>query len=211
MHLIFDFDGTLVDSFDVMLEKFNLLADIFKYRKVKLEEIPSLKNLNSRAFIQYLEIPLYKIPRVLVAARKSIRDNMQALTSFVDLPMVLRQLHDQGFTLGILTSNSEENVTTWLAEQKLKHLFHFIHHKSSLFGKKTILKKIIRQLNMDKAKTVYIGDETRDVEAAKLNNIHSIAVTWGFNSETALQSYQPDFIARQPQDILEICEKINLT
>jgi phosphoglycolate phosphatase len=209
MHIIFDFDGTLVDSFDVMLEKFNLLADTFKYRKVKLEEIPTLKNLNSREFIQFLEIPLYKIPRVLAAARKSIRDNMQGLASFPDLPGILQQLHAKGFTLGILTSNSEENVSTWLTLQKLDHLFQFIHHKSSLFGKKQILKKIIRQLNMNKTKTVYIGDETRDVEAAKLNNIHSIAVTWGFNSETALQTYQPDFIARLPRDILEICEKIN--
>jgi phosphoglycolate phosphatase len=202
MYLIFDFDGTLVDSFHKAVEKFNLLSEKFHYRKILYSELDSLKNLNSREFIRHLEIPLYKIPKVLRAARKSIQNDMGTLTSFANLPDILQQLVNAGFSLGILTSNSKENVATWLKHQKLTHLFKFIHNESSFFGKKNILRKIIRQYQLNKSEVFYIGDETRDVEAAKLNDIFSVAVTWGFNSEKVLAEYQPHFIARTPDDIL---------
>lgn len=204
MHLIFDFDGTLVDSFHTALEKLNLLADKFNYRKVKFNEIDRLKNLTSREFIKHLEIPLYKIPKVLLAARKSIRSEMASLASFTNLPDILQQLFNAGYSLGILTSNSKENVAEWLEHQKLNHLFKFIHNESNFFGKKNILRKIIRQYKMDKTEVFYIGDETRDVEAAKDNDIYSVAVTWGFNSEKALVGFDPHYIVRKPEDILDI-------
>jgi phosphoglycolate phosphatase-like HAD superfamily hydrolase len=55
--------------------------------------------------------------------------------------------------------------------------------------------------------------ETRDIEAAQSNDIYSIAVTWGFNSEKILLQHQPHYIARKPEDILAICgvtQKISL-
>ena len=57
---------------------------------------------------------------------------------------------------------------------------------------------------IDKSKAYYIGDETRDIEAAKKNHIKSIAVTWGYNSETALEKYDPSYIAKTPKDLLTI-------
>lgn len=206
MYLIFDFDGTLVDSFHKAVENINLLADKFGFRKVKVHEIESLKNLTSLEFIRHLEIPLYKIPKVLHAARKLIQNEMRSLKSFSNLPQILQQLFNSGFSLGILTSNSKENVMTWLEHHKMKHLFHFIHNESSFFGKKITLKKILKTYKIDRSQAFYIGDETRDVEAAKQNDIYSVAVTWGFNSETALAQYQPHFIVRKPEDILALCQ-----
>jgi phosphoglycolate phosphatase-like HAD superfamily hydrolase len=107
-------------------------------------------------------------------------------------------------SLGILTSNSYENVTEWLAHNNMQHLFNFIHIESSFFGKKRILKKIIKSHHMHKPHTFYIGDETRDIDAAKLSGINAIAVTWGFNSAKILAHYQPQYLAHQPEDILKI-------
>ncbi len=50
----------------------------------------------------------------------------------------------------------------------------------------------------------YVGDEVRDVVAARQAQVKSIAVTWGFNTLTALQQAQPHALIEQPQELLTI-------
>lgn len=209
INLIFDFDGTLADSFDVVIQKFNLLADEFNFRYVNDDEINELKNLTSKELIRYLKIPIYKIPAVLIKARALMRAEMKKLPSFSNLQGTIKKIHEMNINLGVLTSNSSDNVFAWLKCNDMQNLFNFVHVESNFFGKKRILRKIIKTYKMEQSKTFYIGDETRDIEAAKACNINSIAVTWGFNSEKVLLQYQPHFIARKPEDILSICKNVN--
>ncbi|CAN5246119.1 HAD family hydrolase [soil metagenome] len=205
MHLIFDFDGTIVDSFPTVIETFNILADKYNFQKIPLDEVAVLRDLSSRQLINHLKIPMYKIPWVLYQARKQMYDEMPRLASFANLPEVLQKLYNANFSLGILTSNSLENVSTWLDMNGMTHLFRFIDAKSTYFGKSRLIKKTLKRYAINKTKTFYIGDETRDIDAAKQNGIYSIAVTWGFNSEKILSQHNPHYIARQPADILKIC------
>jgi len=209
MHIIFDFDGTLVDSYHCVLEKCLLLAEEFKLRKIQQDEIPTLRDLSSEQLIKYLQVPLHKIPKLILAIRKHLCSEMQKLKPVEGIPAVIEKLHHSGFSLGILTSNSNENVTTWLEQNKLHPFFNFIKTESKFFSKKNVLSKILKSNQMDKTKTFYIGDETRDVEAAKKTGVKSIAVTWGYNSEKALLQYQPDFIAQEPKNILETLEPLS--
>ncbi|MFA5959932.1 MAG: HAD hydrolase-like protein [Tatlockia sp.] len=203
-NLLFDFDGTLADSFCVAMQKLILLADEFNFHKINPTEIEQLKQLTSRELIKFLKIPLYKLPGVLHQARESIRNEIPTLSIFNDLPEVLTELHHLGCCLGIVTSNSSENVSLWLKRHQIQHLFDFIHAESSYFGKKQILKKIIKSHKMESYHTFYIGDETRDVEAAQKCNINAIAVSWGFNSEETLVRSKPNYVAKTPKDILTI-------
>jgi phosphoglycolate phosphatase len=117
MYLIFDFDGTLVDSFSNAIDKFNLLAEEFSFRKVSFHDVEGMRNLSSRELIKFLRIPLYKLPKVIQRARNFIHADIQVLNSFEKLPEVLQKLYNAGVSLGILTSNSEANVSTWLTHQ----------------------------------------------------------------------------------------------
>ncbi len=53
-----------------------------------------------------------------------------------------------------------------------------------------------------------MGDETRDIEAAKKSKIKIVAVTWGFNSSNVLAQHQPDFLIDIPQQLTEIFEDL---
>src|SRR5690554_6343037 len=114
MYLIFDFDGTVIDSFKCAIHIFNQLADEFRFNKVDSNEIDDLKHLTSMELIKYFKIPLYKIPTVLLQARKKMRAEILTLLPFSQLPPMLQQIHDKQIAMGILTSNSVENVSTWL-------------------------------------------------------------------------------------------------
>ena len=206
--LIFDFDGTLIDSFRSAIEKFNILADEFNYRKVKDDEVESLRGVTSRELIKYFRIPLYKMPRVLLKARGMMRSEMQTLLPFANLRSVLNLLRDANVKLGILTSNSSENVSAWLKRNDMENLFDFIHGESSFFGKSNALRKVIKSHKLDKATTFYVGDETRDIDAAKACKIHSVAVTWGFNSEEILRQHQPYCTIEKAEDLLAIFKSV---
>lgn len=204
MNLIFDFDGTLVDSFHTAIEKLNILADEFNFRKIQPNEIADLKDLSSRELIKYLKIPIYHIPKIITLGRKHLNNEMLKLAPFLNIHEVLQQLHNANFSLGILTSNSKENVNAWLKFNKMDHFFNFIHTESNYFGKAAIIKKILKKYTINKQHAFYVGDETRDIDAAKKNDIGSIAVTWGVNSEKILLQHEPHYIARKPEDLLVI-------
>ena len=206
LNIIFDFDGTLADSFSTAMQKLILLADQFNFRKINQNEIDGLKDLTSQEIIKYLKIPFYRLPVVLHHAREYMRDEIPVLSTFMNLPEVLNELH-LDCSLGILTSNSYENVVSWLAGHKIRHLFDFIHAESCYFGKKYILKKLMKSYKMESFQTFYVGDETRDIDAAKKCKINSIAVSWGFNSEATLVKNKPDYFARTPNEILTIIKQ----
>lgn len=207
MDLIFDFDGTLVNSFPSAMQAFNRVAVQRGFTQIKMNDIDNLRNLSSQELIDYLQIPLYKIPRMILQARKQMNKEINTLLPITNLAPVLRQLKADGVSLGILTSNSEENVSQWLNAQQIADLFNFIQIEMSYFGKARVLKKLLNARHIDRNQAFYIGDETRDIEAAKQCNIYAIAVTWGFNSEEILSQYKPHHIARKPEDILTICKK----
>lgn len=204
MHLIFDFDGTLVDSFDSIIERYNSLADEYNLKRISRTESYKLKDLSSLELIKHLKIPIYKIPRVLYKLRKQMSSEIPKLKTFLNFHQVLQKISDANFSLGILTSNSEENVLAWLNTNNMRQFFNFIYIDANYFGKKQLIKKILTKYDINKYQTFYIGDETRDIEAAKQNDIYSIAVTWGFNSEKILLQHQPHYIARKPDDLLTI-------
>jgi len=208
LNFIFDFDGTLVDSFQAIIKQFNFLAREFGLQTVDEESLEVLKNLNSKELIQYFKIPIYKIPEVLLKIRRELTSEMPVLSIFQGLSQVLHELHERGIFLGILTSNSFENVSAWLKKNSIDSLFEFIHIESTLFGKSRVLKRIMKSYGIDHSRALYIGDETRDIEAAHKCGMNSIAVTWGFNSEDMLQKHKPCYIARKPEDILTICDEM---
>ncbi|PWY56718.1 haloacid dehalogenase [Legionella qingyii] len=207
-NLIFDFDGTLADSFPIAIEQLTLLANELNLRKIEPSELEILRNLTSKELIHYLKIPFYKLPYLMHRAREQMKKEIPILSTFIDLPEVLNELKRLDCAMGIVTSNSLANVSAWLEQHQMQNIFNFIHAESSYFGKGYLLKKAIKSYSMKLDDTFYIGDETRDIEAAKKCHIHSIAVTWGFNSESLLTRYNPTHIARNPQNILTIVNEL---
>lgn len=201
--LIFDFDGTLADSFTAAVNIFNTLAPKYNLQKINPEKILHLRNLTSAELIRYLNIPIYKLPKLMYQAKKEMRSQLHNLPPLF-ASAIFEELQKKGVMLGILSSNSKENIESWLAQNNMHHFFKFIHTNSNYLGKSPILSKILEKYKIKRQSVFYIGDETRDIEAAKKNQIKSIAVTWGFNSKQALSACLPDYIINKPEELLSL-------
>ena len=105
-----------------------------------------------------------------------------------------------------MSSNSVENINTILSNNELNQYFESIVGGVGVFGKTIALKSTIKKYKIDKKTCIYIGDEVRDIKASNKVGLPIISVIWGFNGEQILSSNKPDFIAKEPADIVRIIE-----
>ncbi len=201
--LIFDFDGTIADTFAAIIKISNQLADEFQYKKMTPPEAQLMKNNTVKETISQLQIPLLKIPIIIAKAKEELFKGIKEIDPVVGLKDALVELKSLGVHLGILTSNSSRNVDEFLKINELE-LFDFVKTTSKIWSKDTNLLKIIESYNFNADDVIYIGDEARDIVAAKRCGIKAAAVTWGYNSPKALLATNPDFLINHPKELLTL-------
>jgi phosphoglycolate phosphatase len=205
--IIFDFDGTIADTVDALVSIANRLALDFGYVPITPDELALLRNLTAREIIKHSGISLLKIPFLVKKVKGELKNKIRELQPIAGVQEALIELNSQGYRLGIITSNSQENVTEFLKYHNLDYLFDFIYSGVTIFGKTTIINNVLRQKQLKTNTVIYVGDETRDIEASKKANIKVIAVTWGFNSSEALAQQNPDFLIDKPSELLDVVKK----
>ena len=197
---IFDFDGTLCDSFEAGIKAVNDQSDAFGYRKIQTTEVPRMRDFTMQEALKDLGISNFKLPFVARKIRKELYKEMDFLLPYEGIREALLSLKTKDYAIGILTSNSQENVLRFIKKNNLE-LFDFIYSGSSVFGKDRIIKKLLKNFKISVNNAIYVGDETRDIQAAKSAGISIIAVSWGFNSKKALQAHLPDYLIESVSEL----------
>jgi phosphoglycolate phosphatase len=198
--IVFDFDGTIADTLSVVIKIANKFADHYGYRKIPLSDLPKLREKKPSAVLRHLGISIFKLPIVARRIRFEMNKEIVRLKTTVELRDTLVNLKKKGCVLGILTTNSRENVTEFLKNNDLQ-LFDFVYSGRAVFGKSRLLKKLLREKSIPHEGMIYVGDEIRDIEAAKNAEIKVIGVSWGYNSKNALTAAGPDHVAENPTEL----------
>jgi phosphoglycolate phosphatase-like HAD superfamily hydrolase len=206
-NVIFDFDGTIANSFEVMLGVFNDLAGKYNYDPITHEQLESVKTIGSRKFLGSLNLNHLQHIRLMSDVMNELSKHIGEMHLFSGMRDSLVSIKNAGYFLGILTSNKVENVDTFLTHNDLA-IFNFVQQEVALFGKDVGLKRVMSKYGMDLSQTIYIGDEVRDIEGAHGANIRSIAVTWGYNSKELLGKAGADTILDTPDDLLNCIKEL---
>ncbi len=199
--IIFDFDGTLADTISLGLSIINDYADHFKYSKIKREEH---EDFSAIEVVQNIGIKMWKFPYLVWLLRKKIYERSAEIQIFPGVKEILDDLRNSGFKLGIITSNSEDNVTDFLKRNSLESYFSYVKTGVPTFGKRHALVKAKKQLKQD---FVYVGDEIRDIEACRHAQIPVVSITWGLNSATSLEKMNPGMVAKDSTEALSLIHK----
>ncbi len=189
--VIFDFDGTVADSFSESLLAYNRIAPRLRLRTVEGAEIPGLRRMGAGQLMQALGIPMWKLPRLMIAVRADLHDHFHAVRPFPGIAEAIRSLHDAGCHLAIVTSNSEENVRNFLIRHGIQE-FDIVVAGASIFGKATRLRRLIKAERAQQEISVYIGDTVPDIRAARVAGVAAVAVAWGFSDPAPLSAEAPE-------------------
>lgn len=206
--VLFDFDGTLADTLEAIINIANRLSSEFGYKKASQEEIDSFRDLNSMQIIKTSGIPLTKLPFLIQMVKLELNQEIKKLKPVDGIQEMLESIKNKRVKTGIVTSNSRENVKIFLEKNDLNNLFDVVYSGSTLFGKSKVIKKFLRQESLQPEEVIYVGDETRDIEAAKKIKLKVVAVSWGFNSKEVLAKQEPDFAIDHPQELIAVIERL---
>lgn len=200
--IIFDFDGTIADSFDLVLDLFYELTGHERFTPeeiAKLRRIPSLRKL-----AKAVGLSPRQAPRVYLKGRTMMGKRMVEVGPCKGMDTALETLHRQGHQLFVMSSNSQRNVEAFLRTHNLRKFFQGVYGGVGLLSKAGALNKVVRLNQLDVEQTFYVGDEVRDVHAAKRAHVRAVSVSWGYNDAAVLEREKPFAVAKTPKDLPRI-------
>ncbi|WGD56478.1 HAD-IA family hydrolase [Bradyrhizobium sp. CB1650] len=197
--VIFDLDGTLADSFPWFLRTINDVADHFGFRRVREEDVEGLRHASTREILGHLDVPLWKLPAIARHARRLKAEAAAEISLFAGVEAMLGALSQSGIQLALVTSDSETNAREKLGDAAA--LFSHFDCAASLFGKPAKFRRVISRAGADPSRVISIGDEVRDIEAARAVGIASGAVCWGYAAPAALRARNPDHTFERMDEI----------
>ncbi|WP_020595171.1 HAD-IA family hydrolase [Spirosoma panaciterrae] len=186
--VIFDFDGTLANSFPFFRQAFNTLADIYQFKRITPEEVDEVRGLTVRQMMKHVGMPAWKMPFVARTFIRLMGDSINQIQLFEGIADLLKQLASQGVQLAIVSSNSEENIRRVLGTESAS-LIRYYRCGTAVFGKSSQFRKVAAKSGIAPQNILCIGDEVRDLEAARKEHMAFGAVAWGFTRTDIFNTY----------------------
>ncbi len=202
--IIFDFDGTIADNFQVFIDCYNQIAKKIKIESIEKKDIDDLQNYHIKNLIKNFK-PKWKLPLLIIGLKIMLQRRVLEMQPNKEMVNVLFELK-KNYNIGILSSNSKRLINKFLKFHHL-NIFDFVISERNLFSKAKALKKTLKKIKLQKDEVIYVGDEIKDIEACKETGITIISVTWGFNSKSLLSQNNSEFTINKPLEILDIIKK----
>lgn len=204
--IVFDFDGVIGDSFPEAKKIF----DSLKKEKPKLKDFDfeMIRQLGVREALKRSNVSLIYALYLITRIQKKYSEQLSDVPLIPGMDKVIRELSKK-YKLAILSTNRKENILAFLEKNKLPESFDVVHTVKGFFSKHRSIRKIMKDYSVKSHEILYVGDEDRDVESMKKEDIKTISVVWGYNSEELLRKVNPYFIAKEPKDILRLIRKID--
>ncbi len=212
--IIFDFDGSIVDSLDTFLLAFQRTLLHFE-KTCTLQEAKnnlgpcSFANIRTHYTPKSYKVlskllkgaPERKIKKAHLYFQKQVISNLENIRAFDDVPKVILSISKNKKT-ALLTNSSKKYTCAILDRLKLTYAFSICIYGDSGFKEKAAgIRHIMRQFKISPEKTVYVGDAPLDIKAAKKAGCTSVSIPrWFPLSE--IKKEKPDFIIKNMGELI---------
>ncbi|WP_455931440.1 HAD hydrolase-like protein [Priestia aryabhattai] len=205
--VICDFDGTIVNSAQLVYDLFNSFSDKYSYEKMPQEKMDYIRSITFRQRFKEYNVSFFKVPSLVMDVVKEYKKSVPYLQVNSEMKEVLRELKNREFKLVLISANSKENIEKFMKLNDMEYFDEIIRSKR-FFGRNLTINSYIKSHNLRRDETILIGDEHRDIIASKKSNIKIVSVTWGYDLEELLITGRPDYLVKCPNQILNIIDGV---
>lgn len=200
--IIFDFDGTLVDSERITYELSAPIISKYMGRDFTCEELNSLKGkVWKSAFRQWLPEDHEKLYQEIV-------DNWRAvdpvLPLYPEIRTMLEALHRNGVVMAIASSRERSLISRDLGRLSISEFFEVVVGQEDTFKHKPDPDPLLlasELLRIKESHCIYVGDQVSDIEASRSAGMLSGGASWGEGNHSLLKQAIPDYLFVRPADI----------
>jgi phosphoglycolate phosphatase len=204
--ILFDFDGTLADSYPLFLRAYGEVAERHGLARVLPEELQTLRGLSPRRMIEHVGMPMWKLPLVAADFIAFMRRHVSEVGLFPGIESVLQALDDAGLHIAIVSSNAEDNLRAVLGASALRHVRH-IESGMSLFGKAGRIQHVLRRSRVAAGQALYVGDQISDHDGAREAGVDFGAVSWGYGCADSLRAARPEWMFEHVDDLRALLDQ----
>lgn len=200
--VVFDFDGTIADSFEYVVGF--LERQVRRGHPLTAQEKETLRGMTMHQMAVHLGSPTWRLPFLFITGRREMGRVMYDVPLFAGMGEATRQLYEEGYRLIIVSSNNARNIRKFLRHHHLHAYISDVYGGASFFGKRRAIRQALWRNRVGRHRSVYVGDETRDVLSANLAGVPVIAVGWGFDRPELLAENNPLAVVSTPVELVRV-------
>ena len=216
MVIIFDLDGTLINTIDDLGQACNHALAACGFPTHKIEDYPRLVGNGINRLIERALPEEHRNEETVLRLREYFvpfydDHNCDLTRPYDGIPELLHTLKAEGHYLAV-ASNKYQAATEKIVSQLFPDTFDVVLGERDGVARKPhpqIVYDILLDRS-DKSETLYIGDSLVDAETAQAAGVKLILCTWGFCTEEQLMTANPDYMVHHPAEILPIIEQIDV-
>ena len=207
--ILFDLDGTLLDTLDELYEAVNVSLAEFGYPRRSREEVRSFVGngvgvLIRKAVPEGTSEADYET--CLAFMKEYYAAHSGGATPYPGIMELLYRLKERNIPMAVVT-NKPDLPARKLVESRFPGLFDVVIGEVPGRPRKPEPEMpllVLERLGIGKEDAVYIGDSEVDIQTARNAGLKVVSVTWGFRDEEQLRALGPDWLIRRPEELLDL-------
>jgi len=213
--IIFDLDGTLVDSSHDILKSMNLALRELGLPQITMEQARKGIGPGSERFVRAMLPPdrYSDAAKILETYRRYYSQHFLDQTElYLGIYEVIREL--SGLRLAVASNKPRQFAERILVKLGVRGFFRMVIGPEDVANLKPhpeMILKVLSSLGSSPEASMVIGDTENDILAGKAASAITCAVTYGYAPRGVLLKAEPDFIVDEPLQILDVCAKLGLT
>ena len=207
--VLFDFDGTLADTVDLLVDASRVVLRSAGYEEAASADLDALRDMQPLRALEAVGIPLRAVPGLVRRLRRELRRRTSEVALADGVSACIEGLHESGFTLGIMSSNSPKLVRSVIERAEIAHLFKFVARGGAIRDRARRLSRAMRRHSRLAKQWIFVGDEIRDFDAASKCSIPFIGVSWGVASPEALTEAGAHRIVKSWSELADVLESLS--
>lgn len=212
--VIFDLDGTLLNTLDDLADAVNYVLRKFGWQEHTVDQVRShvgngIRNLMKRSVPDGFQNPQFE--EAFLAFKEYYQKHCQIKTdAYPGIMDLLKSLHEKGYKLAIV-SNKAHLAVTELNKIYFKDYISIAMGENEDAGirKKPapdMVNYALEMLGSTKDESIYVGDSDVDKATADNSGLECVLCQWGFRELELLQSLEPKAIIAEPMELIRILE-----